>query len=62
MVSDHIGIDLLSYGPGIQVVDSSLDLNIKPIINRRSRHKPTHAALGVVLAECILRPLATASK
>jgi hypothetical protein len=44
------------------MLDSILDLNRKPIINKRSRRKPTSIGSGVVLAECILRPLATASK
>ena len=41
LLRDHIGIDLISYGPWGRVLDSILNLNLKPIINMRLRRKPT---------------------
>ena len=63
LVSDHLGIDLISYGRWDPMLDASLDLNLKPIITTQQALKTqAHVGSGVVLAECILRPLATASK
>ena len=53
LLADHIGIDLISYGPW----DPMLDFMLDP----QNRFKTqAHIDSGVVLAECILRPLATA--